>query len=307
MTNRLDNTMIKIDGARVRRLREEKGLTQLYVATIVGVTTDTVSRWENRRYQTIKRQNGVKLAEALEVELDEILDRAEDYEVPDMPDQQPSPPEKEAPVRGGRRPLALPVLATLLFAVAVAAWLMIRPPQPASQVTARRSIPDHTAPGSVFPVRIEVTGTAAGPLSLIIKEELPASATPIAGIPPFKTDDKGVIRWLRKTTTPVTFLYLARIAADTPTGTSLAFSGSITQKGHRSMVIGDQQQRLEILPYHWADSNRDGQIDDDEILSVYDTFSDFEERGIDFDLIEEIWASAGYRWDPEKRTFVVLP
>jgi transcriptional regulator with XRE-family HTH domain len=41
--------MVKIDGSKVRRLREQKGLTQLYVATAVQVTTDTISRWENKR------------------------------------------------------------------------------------------------------------------------------------------------------------------------------------------------------------------------------------------------------------------
>ncbi len=65
--------MIKIDGARARHLRESQGLTQLYIATAVGVTTDTISRWENGRYSNIKRDNGVRLAEALEVSLEEIL------------------------------------------------------------------------------------------------------------------------------------------------------------------------------------------------------------------------------------------
>ena len=65
--------MVKIDGSRVRNLRESKGLTQLYIATVVGVTTDTISRWENNRYPTIRRENALKLAEALEVPLDDIL------------------------------------------------------------------------------------------------------------------------------------------------------------------------------------------------------------------------------------------
>ncbi|MBW2329248.1 MAG: helix-turn-helix transcriptional regulator [Deltaproteobacteria bacterium] len=46
--------MIRIDGAKVRQLREDRGLTQLYMATAVEVTTDTISRWENRRYPTIR-------------------------------------------------------------------------------------------------------------------------------------------------------------------------------------------------------------------------------------------------------------
>lgn len=69
--------MVKIDGAKIRQLRESKGLTQLFLATSVEVTTDTISRWENKRYPTIKRENGIKLAEALEVELDDILDHSD--------------------------------------------------------------------------------------------------------------------------------------------------------------------------------------------------------------------------------------
>ena len=46
-----------------KEIREKKGLTQLYIATAVGVTTDTISRWENRRYPSIKTENGEKLAE----------------------------------------------------------------------------------------------------------------------------------------------------------------------------------------------------------------------------------------------------
>ena len=77
--------MVKIDGTRVRAIREQKGLTQLYVATVVEVTTDTVSRWENKRYPTIKKENGLKLAEALEVELSEILDSGDQEAPPAAP------------------------------------------------------------------------------------------------------------------------------------------------------------------------------------------------------------------------------
>ena len=70
--------MVKIDGSKIRRIREEKGLTQLYIATAVEVTTDTVSRWENKRYPSIKKENGVKLAQALEVGLEDILETEAD-------------------------------------------------------------------------------------------------------------------------------------------------------------------------------------------------------------------------------------
>ena len=72
--------MIRIDGSKIRQIREQKGLTQLYVATAVDVTTDTVSRWENKRYPSIKKENGQKLAEALEVELEAILETDENHQ-----------------------------------------------------------------------------------------------------------------------------------------------------------------------------------------------------------------------------------
>jgi transcriptional regulator with XRE-family HTH domain len=62
-----------LDGSAVRRIREEKKLTQLYVAKVVGVTTDTISRWENNRYPSIKRENALRLAEALETPVEDVL------------------------------------------------------------------------------------------------------------------------------------------------------------------------------------------------------------------------------------------
>lgn len=66
--------MIRIDGTKIRQIREQKGLTQLYIATAVEVTTDTVSRWENKRYPSIKKENALKLAQALEVDLSELME-----------------------------------------------------------------------------------------------------------------------------------------------------------------------------------------------------------------------------------------
>jgi micrococcal nuclease len=40
--------MVKIDGSKVRSLREAKGLTQLYIATVVEVTTDNYGRMVGR-------------------------------------------------------------------------------------------------------------------------------------------------------------------------------------------------------------------------------------------------------------------
>ena len=35
---------VAVDGTKLRTIREGKKLTQLYVASVVGVTTDTISR-----------------------------------------------------------------------------------------------------------------------------------------------------------------------------------------------------------------------------------------------------------------------
>src|SRR5512138_2808817 len=82
------STALRLHGDVIRQLRESRGLTQLYVAEVVGVTVDTVSRWENNRTSTVKRDNAQALARALEVELDDIL-RDE------PPGAQPPPPEPE--------------------------------------------------------------------------------------------------------------------------------------------------------------------------------------------------------------------
>ena len=67
------SSTVCLNAKAVRRIREDKKLTQLYVAKVVGVTTDTISRWENNRYPTMKTSNALRLAEALEVPLKDIL------------------------------------------------------------------------------------------------------------------------------------------------------------------------------------------------------------------------------------------
>ena len=80
---------LKIDGEVIRRLREEQGLTQLYVAKVVGVTSDTISRWENNRYPRIKTANAQRLAEALETEVDAIVQQPEEEDVAQTPGPAP--------------------------------------------------------------------------------------------------------------------------------------------------------------------------------------------------------------------------
>jgi len=76
------SSTVCIDATEVKRIREGKQLTQFYVSKVVGVTTDTISRWENNRYPTIRRENALKLAEALEVPLADILLKPAEESIP---------------------------------------------------------------------------------------------------------------------------------------------------------------------------------------------------------------------------------
>ena len=106
---------VRVNGDEVRHIRETKALTQLYVAEGVGVSVDTVSRWENNRTQAVRRDNAAALAQALEVPLAEIL--------------QEESPQPEAPAGGDtatpggprRRWIVLGAVATLARVLVIAA------------------------------------------------------------------------------------------------------------------------------------------------------------------------------------------
>ena len=134
-----------LNSKAVRRIREDKKLTQLYVAKVVGVTTDTISRWENNRYPSMKTANALRLAEALEVPLEEILQSDED-------DSQNKPKSWFL--------LRLPKLLILFFlfliVIVVSAFFYHRQMVLQTSVFATRFLPGYAAPGAVIPVRIQL-------------------------------------------------------------------------------------------------------------------------------------------------------
>ena len=299
--------MVKIDGSRVRSLRESKGLTQLYIATVVGVTTDTISRWENKRYPTIKEENARKLAEALEVTLAEILEKEEELSKPD-----------EIPamaVSQSRAPKSSRILLWLLLLLVVLLlpfiWYNVKQPQPVT-IFATRLLPPHIPAGQPFPVVIQVTTKQQPPFSLILKETLPEGCEPIASAPPFTSFDKktGSLKWISRTTGQVTtFVYLAQKTRNEPGAaddTPLRFSGSVTlrdKKSAETIIAGALV--LPIADYHWADANRDNRIEDAEILAVYDTFSALDNVKYNWQKIDEIWSRKGYYWDAAKKEYII--
>ena len=304
------NPMVRIDGSRVREIREKKGLTQLYVATSVEVTTDTISRWENKRYPSIKGENAEKLAEALEVELEEILDNQKETDENHVGDQPSSSPRPLALSPRLKKHLSVIVMVLLMLVALQVARYFSQSSQPPINVTATRTLPSHIPAGQVFPVLVRVDSSSEALFSLIVRETLPPGCQPLAAVPLVTSIGKDArqIKWVsRLAGDSKIFAYLVR-GPLTEENTSLVFSGQVLVGPQSSSPLDIQgDQSLTISGYHWADSNRDQRIDDEEILVVYDLFSDIEGFNFDRDLIDDIWASDGYRWERESGKYEILP
>jgi transcriptional regulator with XRE-family HTH domain len=280
-----------LDGSALRRIREEKKLTQLYVAKVVGVTTDTVSRWENNRYPSVRKDNAVRLAEALEVPVQEIL-----RECP--------PEEPPAPVRR-RSPYPLLALGVLLGLVALALfqyWRSADPLQSATEMEATRLLPPHGAPGSIVPVRIWIETEQADTRGFIVRERFPAGWKLIEAYPPTSSLDNetGTARWLLKPDgSRLLISYLLQVAPAADIGQLGAFSGevvvSINGRNLPSTLQGDSQ--MHIAPYQWADQDGDYRVDDSEMLQASDVVEEMRGVHIDWKLLEKIWDAGQYDWD----------
>jgi transcriptional regulator with XRE-family HTH domain len=302
--------MAAIDGTKIRRLREEKGLTQLYLSTVVGVTTDTISRWENRRYPSIKLENAKKLARALQVELDAILED-ESAVSGGGTSRDMVPKKKERPTVSRIIPFRArwPVIAGMALLLVFLAWGFLRQKPVLPVITAERILPPHVPPGQSFPVLIRVVSSSTTPVSLILKEIVPPACTVQRGIPPFTAvgPGKNILKWISKTMADETvFTYMVQAPKNARSQEKLSFAGHVTLKqgsGNQGDISGSST--LSIDEYHWADTNRDNRIDDEEILVVYDRFSEIPELPVNIDLIDDIWAGRGYSWDREKMIYVL--
>ncbi len=292
---------VAVDGTKIKNIRESKKLTQLYVANVVGVTTDTISRWENNRYPTIRRDNAEKLASALEVELAELLRREEPAEALTGP---PPLPEKR-PAKGLRLLLILLPVAVL---AALAALFMFRlagaPP------AAERWLPRFGAPGEIIPVQIKVIRKESGARGFIVKEQLPPGWSLVSAAPPAVVGPGGTqeVKWLIPGGSgAVSISYTVRVALAAALKSQASFTGTIVVHtgGARTESIGGDRL-VTVAGVHWADQNGDGHIDDNEIMPAYYLTEEMKGLGLDWKEIEAIWSGKGYRWNRETREFVVI-
>lgn len=304
--------IMKIDGSKVREFRESKGLTQLYVATVVGVTTDTISRWENRRYPTIKQENALKLAEALEVALPDILEKQEP--LPEEETEETTRQNSSGMSQTTRGKLTGYILGALMIATLVLIsfswWKTAELSE--TEIKVHRILPAHAPPGQPFPVIILLQTGQDRQFSVIVKDILPQSCIPLGSAPSFTTIDKptGVLKWISKIAGggKTVFSYMAKTSEEIKEGEQLRFEGTITlRKGGTPEISIQGNNLLEITGFHWADANSDNRIDDEEILTVYDTFGAVD--GLEFDRakIEDIWSGKGYHWDRKSRQYKVIP
>lgn len=291
-----------LDSGAVRRIRETKKLTQLYVAKVVGVTTDTISRWENNRYPSIKRENALRLAEALEVPVEELLEAGEEEgaDAPVMPAEERTSPLIKF----------LPVLGTLVVLAAVFAFYHHRE-APGPELLARRILPVYAAPGGIVPVRVRLD---AGPdtKGFILREHFPPGWKLIEASPPPSSlnNEKGTVRWIVKPDEKRPMIaYVVKVARTAELDTRVSFSGEIVANpnGNNAPTAVMGMTQMTVAPYLWADLNGDGRVDDSEMLTASDTFDEMKGVHLDWNQLEDIWDAEGYRWNPKKEVFVPAP
>jgi transcriptional regulator with XRE-family HTH domain len=295
MNNGLPATVC-LNGLAVRTIREEKRLTQLYVSKVVGVTTDTISRWENNRYPSVKRENAVRLAEALETPVEEILQGGDG-----RCDPEPAPRKKGVIVG-----MFLVALFGLLLAVGY--FSFYRRPAPLAGKTARRLLPDFAAPGSVIPIRVRVK-TGSTMRGFILREHFPRGWKLIESNPPPSSldNEKGTVRWILKpgASQPLIY-YLLRVSPKAPIGKLGRFKGEVVANpdGRNAPSLVGGETRVRIAAYQWADLNGDNVIDDGEILQAYDIVDEMKAVHLNWKLLKSIWDAGGYRWDKKQERFV---
>ncbi len=287
---------VSLDGEEVRRVREKKKLTQLYVAKVVGVTTDTISRWENNRTPSIKRENALKLAEALEVSLGEILEGGASAEPEEQVDDSP------------RRSRRYPWLLLLLAAGLGAALLLPRSKvevHPAFE--AERWLPAYAAPGNVIPVQVRFDAEAQNQ-GFIIREHFPPGWLLIEANPPASSLDNegGTARWIVKPgKSPKRISYLIKVKSEVTAGSDGVFRGEVVAKaGSNAPFPVSGSSEVGVGPFLWADANGDGRVDDGEMLQASVLVEEMAGVHIDWANLEKIWDAGSYRWEESSNSFV---
>ncbi|MFU8855599.1 MAG: helix-turn-helix domain-containing protein [Deferrisomatales bacterium] len=291
---------VRLDGDKVRLLREAKGLTQLYVAEVAKVSVDTVSRWENNRTPAVKRENAQALADALESPLDDLL--------LGEPEADAGGTGAEGDAEGQPRRL-LPWLAgaaALGLLGLWAAWHWISPP-PLVVVEAMRRLPSYTPPGTEVPVVVHLRAVSGSPQRVVLRETLPPDWTLLGAVPDpdqGPTPD-GILKWILPLEDGTNRLaYLVRAPADGAEGSAHRFSGEVVPPGAEGSGIPVRgESRIDLEFVHWADQNADFQISDAEVLDALERLEAAQGLGMDPADLRRLWGASVYEWNRAKGGF----
>lgn len=60
-------------GNKIKEIREEKGISQYRLAQLTGINRSTINRYENGLIQKVSFNNLLKICEALEIDIKEII------------------------------------------------------------------------------------------------------------------------------------------------------------------------------------------------------------------------------------------
>ena len=60
-------------GKKIKEIREEKGISQYRLAQLTGINRSTINRYENGLIQKVSFDNLLKICEALEVDIKNII------------------------------------------------------------------------------------------------------------------------------------------------------------------------------------------------------------------------------------------
>jgi len=291
------SSTVCLDAAEVKRIREGQKLTQLYVSKVIGITTDTISRWENNRYPTIRRENALKLAEALEVPLDDILLKPVD----ELAGSEP-PTQKKGPI------ILILLVLLALAALFVSLFFLAKSPPLPVLVTAERILPDFAGPGSSIPIQISLTHRANN-VGIILREHFPKGWKIVQADPPASSLDNvnGISRWIIKAGDDRDrVVYLVQVDSSSILDSEVRFQGEIvaSKEGNQSAVPIQGESTIAVDAVHWADTDGNGQIDDGEMLEASFTIEDMEGVYIDWEGLEKLWDAGSYLWDDRKEKFL---
>jgi transcriptional regulator with XRE-family HTH domain len=290
------NTTVCLDSSEVKRIREELQLTQLYVSKVVGVTTDTISRWENKRYPTIRRENALKLAEALERPIADIL-------------QKPAAEVSDPVEKSTKFPVVWVAITTVALLVLVVTFLYLgRTPIPPAAVTADRILPGFAGPGCVIPVQVVLTHRTDNS-GVIVREYFPKGWKIIEANPPASSLDNvsGVARWIVKAGNDSDrIVYLVQVDSLAKPESEVGFQGEIvaSNQGTQFAVPVLGENKIVVAPVHWADTDGNGRIDDGEMLEASFTIEDMAGVHIDWNDVEKLWAAGSYAWNKKQGKFL---